>query len=84
MQSNIPRGGSFHIDIARDQIVEGSSLLPDIVRTSKIAVTQFVGKADYKTAWEFPGHLFKAVPCPVHTMTSGEAAAMTGRAPLPA
>ena len=53
--------GLFHIDIAEVQTVEGKLyLFVGIDRTSKFAVTQFVDKADRKTAWEFLEHLLKA------------------------
>jgi hypothetical protein len=36
--------------------------------TSRFAVTQFVDKADRRTAWEFLAHLFKTVPYRIHTI----------------
>jgi hypothetical protein len=61
--------GFFHIDIAEVQTAEGKLyLFVGIDRTSKFAVTQLVDKADRRTAWEFLGHLLKAVPYRIHTI----------------
>ena len=61
--------GFFHIDIAKAQTAEGKLFLfVGIDRTSKFAVTQLVGKADRKTAWEFLQHMLEAVPYQVHTV----------------
>lgn len=63
------RGGFFHIDIAEVQTAEGKLyLFVGIDRTSKFAVTQLVGKADRKTAWEFLQHMLEAVPYQAHTI----------------
>lgn len=43
-------------------------LFAGIDRTSKLAVTQLVDKADRKTAWELRKHLLKAVPDLIHTI----------------
>lgn len=60
---------AFHIDIAEVQTVEGKlHLFVGIDRTSKFAVTQLVDKADFKTAWDFPEHLLKAVTYRTHTI----------------
>jgi IS30 family transposase len=59
--------GFFHMDIAEVQTAEGKLyLFVGIDRTSKFAVTQLVGKADRRTAWEFLEHLLKAVPYRIH------------------
>jgi hypothetical protein len=69
MQSMIPRGGFFHIDIAEVQTSEGKLyLFVGIDRTSKFAVTQLAEKADRKTAWEFLQLMLEAVPYHVHTI----------------
>ncbi len=39
--------------------------------TSKFAITQLVGKADRKTAWEFLEHLLKVVPYRIRTILTG-------------
>lgn len=44
-----------------------------IDRTSKFAVAQLVGKANRKTAWEFPEHLLEAVPYQIHTILTDRA-----------
>ncbi|KXV36474.1 transposase, partial [Gluconobacter thailandicus] len=60
--------GFFHIDIAEVQTAEGKLyLFVAIDRTSKFAVTQLVGKADRKTAWEFLEYLLSMIPYRVHT-----------------
>ena len=60
---------SLHIDIAEVQTVDGKlHLFVGIDRTATFAVTQFVGKADRKTAWEFLEHLLKTVPYRIHTI----------------
>jgi len=62
LQSNLPRGSFFHIDITEVHTVEGKLyLFVGIDRTSKFAVTQLVDKADRKTAWEFLEYLLKVV-----------------------
>ncbi len=59
--------GFFHIDSAEVQTGEGKLyLFVGIDRTSKIAVTHLVDKADGKTAGEFPEQLLAAVPYRVH------------------
>ncbi len=61
--------GFFHIDIAEVQTAEGKRhLFVAIDRTSKFAVTQLVGKADRKTAWEFLEHLLSLIPYRIHTI----------------
>lgn len=61
--------GFFHIDIADVQTAEGKlSLSAGIDRTSKLAVTQLVDKADRRTAREFLEHLLKAVPFRIHAI----------------
>ncbi|MFT8379356.1 MAG: IS481 family transposase [Gluconobacter japonicus] len=62
--------GFFHIDIAEVQTAEGKlHLFVAIDRTSKFAVTQLVGKADRKTAWEFLEHRLTK---PNHPWTNGQ------------
>ena len=69
-------GASLHIDIAEVQTAEGKlCLFVGIDRTSKFAATRLVEKADRKTAWEFPEHLLKAVPCRIHTILTERAVA---------
>jgi transposase InsO family protein len=61
--------GFFHIDITEVQTAEGKLyLFVSIDRTSKLAVTQRVDKADRRTAWEFLQHMLEAVPYQVHTI----------------
>ncbi|AFW00166.1 transposase [Gluconobacter oxydans H24] len=61
--------GFFHLDIAEVQTAEGKLyLFVAIDRTSKFAVTQLVGKADRKTAWEFLEHLLSIIPYRIHTI----------------
>ena len=61
--------GFFHIDIAKVQTAEGKLyLFAGIDRTSKLAITQLVDKADRKTAWEFLQLMLEAVPYHVHTI----------------
>ncbi len=61
--------GFFHIDIAEVQSAEGKLyLFVGIDRTSRLAVTQIVDKADRKTAWEFLQRMLEAVSYQVHTI----------------
>lgn len=72
--SNANPPGFFHIDIAEVQTTEGKLyLFVGIDRTSKFAATQFVDKADRKTAWEFLQHMLEAVPYQVHTILTDRA-----------
>ena len=51
----------FHIDIAEVQTAEGKLyLFVGIDRTSKLAMTQLVEKANRRTAWEFLQHMLEA------------------------
>jgi len=66
--------GFFRIDIAEVQTAEGKlSLFVGIARTSKVAVTQLVDKADRKTAWDFLQHMLEAVPYQVHSILTDRA-----------
>lgn len=66
--------GFFRIDLAKVQAAEGKLyLFVGIDRTSKFAVTQFVDKADGKTAREFLQHMLEAVPYQVHTILTDRA-----------
>lgn len=68
--SNAIPSAFFHIDIAEVQTAEGKlHLFVAIDRTSKFAVTQLVGKADRKTAWEFLEHRLTK---PNHPWTNGQ------------
>ncbi len=55
--------------IAEAQTAEGTlHLFVAIDRTSTCAVTQRIGKADRRTAWEFLEHLLEAAPYKIHTI----------------
>ena len=55
--------------IAEAQTAEDKlHLFVAIDRTSTCAVTQRIGKADRRTAWEFLEHLLQAAPYKIHTI----------------
>jgi len=61
--------GFFHIDIAEVKTAEDRPyLFVGIHRTSGLAVTQLVDKADRRAAWEFLEHLLKSAPYQIHTI----------------
>jgi len=56
--------GFFHIDIAEVQTAEGKLYLCVVIdRTSKLAVTQLVEKADRRTVSDLLQHMLEAVRC---------------------
>ena len=53
----------LHIDITEVQAAEGKLyLFVGIDRTSRLAITQLVYRAEWRTAWKFFELLLKAVP----------------------
>ena len=69
LQSNLPRGGYFHIDIAEVHTAEGKLYLyVAIDRTSKFAIAQLVERANRRTATAFLEAVIDAVPYKIHTV----------------